>query len=87
MNFLKLNKNQCIELVPRCKCSVSVAIYEEITFIKENELESVDLIFDGFCMGIYPGDFKNAESKFVHELELEFNNWKELNIKLPTEPG
>ncbi|MBL7971543.1 MAG: hypothetical protein JNL03_08480 [Prolixibacteraceae bacterium] len=76
MNFLKLNSNQYIELMPRCKCSVRAAIDDAIEFVKAHELDGADLLFEGFTFGIYPDQFKNRESQFAHKLELEFNNWK-----------
>lgn len=77
MNFLKLTKNQYIELEPRCKCSIRAAIDDAIEFVKAHELDGADLLFDGYTMGIYPDQFKDRESAFARDLESEFKQWKE----------
>ena len=76
MNFLKLNANQYVELVPKCSCSIRVAVAEAIQFVKENELKGADLIVGGFTMGIYPEDFKGREPDFIHQLGLEYQAYQ-----------
>jgi hypothetical protein len=83
MNFLKLNSNQYIELVPRCNCSLHDAITETIAFITDNGIKGADLIVDGYTMGIYPEDFKGRQSQFIHELQQEYDNYKKLKSKIP----
>lgn len=78
MQFLKLNKGQCVELVPRCNWSLHDMIAEAIQFVKDNELESADLIVKGFTMSIYPEDFNGRESEFIHGLQKEFDNYQRI---------
>ena len=85
MNFLKLNSNQYVELVPRCNCSLHDAITESIAFITDNGILGADLIVDGFTMGIYPEDFKANPSEFIHGLQQEYDNYKKLKNESVTQ--
>lgn len=81
MKFLKLNPEQHVELIPRCNCGIHAAIDDAIDFVIEQNLKGADLIFEEYCIGIYPEDFKDRRADFTHEIAEEFKNWKKNSLK------